>query len=213
MHWRNSHFQLRWFLAGRCHTADEAYRLLLELREERVRALEQANIGRLTAAWWLRSVAWLRWLPWVGARIRLMLMAHATEVPRLTEMVRVAEEELAAIDRLIDEIRPHRVYGHLPDREAHQAAQRAEWRAELEFRAENFLVAEGRIPADQLATMRQHPDFAASIWPHICEISALLQREPRERLGMHLVSKQLTRGPAGWLAPAAAAMDAQGVEP
>jgi hypothetical protein len=180
MHWRNSHFQIRYFLAGRCHTPDEAYRVLCELREERALALENADVSSLKLALRMRWLRWFTWLPVLGALASIERVRLCRELVRIREPVRVAREELAAIETMIAEVQPHRRYAHLPDREAHQAAQRDEWGYELAARAENYLLT-GSLPPDQLATMRQHPDFASQILPRIRFVEQALSAPPGER--------------------------------
>ncbi len=85
-------------------------------------------------------------------------------------MIEVAQEEAVFIRKLIAKIQPLRLYAHLPDREAHQAAQRDEWREELKRRAENMLLSQGCIPWDHMETMRCHPDWHTEIYPHLQRI-------------------------------------------
>ena len=49
MHWRNSNFQIKHFIAGKCHTPDEAYRMLLQQWEDRELAIRTANVSSLRA--------------------------------------------------------------------------------------------------------------------------------------------------------------------
>ena len=45
MHWRNSQFQTIHFIIGKCHTADEAYRMVCQQLEEREQVVTTANIS------------------------------------------------------------------------------------------------------------------------------------------------------------------------
>ena len=81
--------------------------------------------------------------------------------------VQAAQDELATIEKLMDELEPLRKYAHLPLLEASEASQRDEWLGELKRRAENFLVTCGTIPHDHFDTMRLHPDFDKEIAPFI----------------------------------------------
>lgn len=165
---RNHDFQIVYFLLGSCHTADGAYALLCDLREEREMALANADAARLRCeAQGLRAQDAQR-----GSRPdRLEAQAVLLEIERNKAVndrcYAAAEAELAFIERCIAAVQPHRRYSSLPDAQAHEAAQREEWALELAARAENFLLTSGTIPADQLATMRMHPDFAARILPVI----------------------------------------------
>ena len=78
-----------------------------------------------------------------------------------------AEQEIATIQSIMDELEPQRKYGHLPVLEASQAAQREEWLGEFKRRCENFLLSNGTIPEDHLNAMRNHPDFETQIVPHV----------------------------------------------
>lgn len=78
-----------------------------------------------------------------------------------------AEQELATITSIMDELEPQRKYTHLSLLEASQAAQREEWLLEFQQRTENFLLSRGTIPEDHLSAMRNHPDFETQLVPHI----------------------------------------------
>lgn len=166
---RNTHFQIDHFLVGSCFTADGAYSLLCDLREERVDALAQVTVSELrTRAKIARAEAALRS---EDEATRLDAEADLVEIrataDTLQKNIAAARGELAHIDGLIAKLQPHRRFSHLPDAEAHEAAQRDEWRLELANRAENFLLTSGSIPHDHFASMRQHPDFVTGILPVI----------------------------------------------
>jgi hypothetical protein len=88
--------------------------------------------------------------------------------------IAAAEAELAMIHKLQERLQPLRKYAHLPDAEAHEAAQAEEWKLELMYRAENFMLMQGSIPVDQFDTMRMHPAFTTEILPFLNEIRAQL---------------------------------------
>ena len=166
MHWKNSNFQIKHFIAGKCHTPDEAYRMLLQQHEDRDIAI------RNNRAAVLRSEAKM-------AKARHVLQDEAAEewerkeaeadiaeieanLPQGEAVLDQAMKERDYIKSLMDEILPQCVYfGHLEDHEAAQACQQEEWKLELMWRAENFLGSQGMIPHDHLATMRMHPEWAA----------------------------------------------------
>lgn len=147
MHWRNSQFQTIHFIIGACHTADEAWRKAKEQLEEREMALVAQPDGAAIPD---------------DARGR-NTMACLDECKR----------EIDFLKDVIARLEPHRKYRDLPDHEAHQACQREEWALEFKFRAENYLLSAGTIPADQLAAMRVHPDWP-QIQNHINTTRALL---------------------------------------
>lgn len=49
MHWRNSNFQIMAFIVSKCHTPDEAYRQLQQLREDRDVAIRNATASEKRA--------------------------------------------------------------------------------------------------------------------------------------------------------------------
>ena len=134
-----------------CHTADEAYRKLMALKEERELAIENAedNIDQLD----INSVK---------ARVHL-------------DCYDQAKREVEYINLLIDQIQPHRKYRHLPDHEAFQACQEEEWYLQLLFRAQNYLLSQGTIPADELAAMRHHPQWITALYPEINRMVGLIK--------------------------------------
>lgn len=173
MHWRNSSFQVAHFLVGKCHTPDEAYRVLCELREERQLAINNVKATSLrTEAKVLRANEKVYELSSKASAADLLeAQADLADVEAFRESnqacIDEAQRELKFIDTLIDKIQPHRVYKGLPDHEAHQMCQQEEWKQELIWRAQNYIGSQGAIPADQLATMRLHPEWVKSISPAI----------------------------------------------
>lgn len=131
MHWRNSEFQYVHFIFGACHTPLEAHRKCREAIEDREMALHEARNADFST-------------DDVPAR---MTRAHIEQAG--------AEVEFLNRCRLCLEA----AIGFVPTPRDYQENQREEWRKELEFRAENFLLTSGTIPSDHFATMRLHPDF------------------------------------------------------
>jgi hypothetical protein len=172
-HRNNSDFQLRYFIANNCHTADIAWCVLYEQKLDIFTKLE-ATKARLVR----RKAKKLE----IDEKLK-----SASEIDRLNaqadlidwesgegmlEMaIKGAEQELATIESLMAELEPQRKYGHLPVLEASQAAQREEWLLEFKRRTENYLLSIGTIPEDQLNAMRNHPDFEAEIVPHVKQVS------------------------------------------
>lgn len=86
-----------------------------------------------------------------------------------------AKKELQTIKDIMAELEPQRKYAHLPLLEANEAAQRDEWAGEFKNRIENYLATIGTIPEDQLRAMRNHPDFANELLPHITSVVRALE--------------------------------------
>ena len=178
----NSDFQIIHFIAGACHTPDGAYAVLCSQRENREDAIngckavllrDQAKILRAEKI--IQTATDQADILDAQADIVEIEATRATQERNLAGAV----NELELINRLIEGLKPHRKYAALPDPEAFELAQREEWRLELIHRAENHFLTSGGIPASELATMRIHPDFAASILPTMQKMS-LISRDPKE---------------------------------
>lgn len=132
MHWRNSNFQYAYFIFGACHTAIEAHRKCLEAIEDREVALCEAS-----------KAPPIQSGDASGRQARANIEQARSEIKFLNQCRAKLEEHI----------------GRVPTMDDYQSNQREEWRLELEFRAENFLLTAGTVPTDQFATMRLHPDF------------------------------------------------------
>lgn len=180
-HRLNHDFQLRYFLAGSCHTPDAAWTLLYaqkidmesKLKTAKAQAIDR-RIKALEAENLLASSDPIMRLQ--GEKIQAELEASQY----IFDMnVEGAEKELETIVALMEELEPLCKYAHLPILERNEACWREEWALELIRRAENNLLAYGTIPPDQLETMRQHPDFKERIVPKILELTAKVQMQDR----------------------------------
>jgi hypothetical protein len=172
-HRNNTNFQIRYFLAGMCHTPDGAYAVLCDLLEDRELAVKTHRASLLkTEASRLRAK---RLLESDDEIVRLdgeAALAEIESVRALSDSCYAAAlDEVDYIKCCMEELQPLRKYAYLPDAQAHEISQAEEWRLELIHRAENYLVTSGTIPADHLATMRAHPDFHESIAPAIEALS------------------------------------------
>ena len=180
-HRLNHDFQLRYFLAGSCHTPDAAWTLLYsqkidmesKLKTAKAQAIDR-KIKALEAENLLASSDPIMRLQ--GEKIQAELEASQY----IFDMnVEGAEKELETIVALMEELEPLCQYAHLPILERNEACWREEWALELIRRAENNLLAYVTIPPDQLETMRQHPDFKELIVPKILELTAKVQTQDR----------------------------------
>ena len=170
-HRTNSDFQIRHFLAGSCHTADGAWALLYSERialEDKLRHSEAQRLRReakiAKARHKLKSV-----VDYDVLEARADIVEAEADLGTWFMNVEAAKAELATIVALMAEIEPHRKYAHLPFLKANEAAQQEEWKLELMYRAENFLMTSGTIPHDHFARMREHPQFHTDILPHVTE--------------------------------------------
>ena len=175
----NHDFQIAYFLAGACHTPDAAYGLLSDLKEDRENAIKLYEAGDKKRKAALLKINRVLDNPESDEYDRLMAEADLDEINAIkdTEIrnYEAAKSELAFIQKCIDQVNPLRKFAGLPDPEAHEAAQREEWKLHLIHQAENFLLTNGVIPADHFTTMRMHPDFTTEIMPKIGHTQELLQ--------------------------------------
>lgn len=173
---QNHDFQIAYFLAGDCHTPDGAYALLCDLREDRQNALNMVASGQLRER--AKRLRAEKLLASTEEADRLEGQADLSEIDAMAATTRrnieAAKAELATIEKCMEILQPMRLYRHLPDAKAHEAAQRSEWKFELIRRAENFIMTQGTIPADHFNTMRLHPDFKSDILPALANVKALV---------------------------------------
>lgn len=196
-HRTNSDFQLKYFLAGSCHTVDGAWTLLYGQKidmEGKIRFAKVAELRRnakqLAAMEVLRSKNTTE-----AARLNAEADIQEVESEKIVAELnlKAAIDELACINKLMADLEPHRKYAHLSLFEANEACQREEWLEELKTRAENFLVCQGAIPHDQLSTMRSHPDFEIALVPYIKETVQRIQTN-QNGIGMLKQNKNLLIG-------------------
>lgn len=177
-HRSNNNFQLAYFIAGSCYTADAAYIALLNQRDDREQAVATARADARR-----RAAKRLRIAPRLQAEDpaeRLEAQADLLELdamePLTADLLRAAEAELDFINLCIQRVQPLRKYGHLSDAEAAEACQREEFLMEFKNRIENYMITSGQIPANEFASMRQHPDFDRLLLPHITQVQQALMQ-------------------------------------
>ena len=176
-HRKNHNFQIAHFLVGSCHTADAAYALLCDLREERQAAVDNYHVVKLRNE--AKEIEASRLLESKDEADRKLAAADLMELDNARTSSKVlfdaAKDELEFIDECIAKIQPLRKFAHLSDPESHEACQHEEWKFELIERAENSLLMTGTIPPSEFATMRMHPAFQTEILPRINEVNVLLK--------------------------------------
>lgn len=167
MHWRNSQFQTIYFIIGKCHTADEAYRVILQQLEERQQAVDMAKLT--DEEFKLRRMK---------AEEQIKSTNKITKYEGELEMKKIdvdykyfklnfeeAERELAFLEDCKNKLEPFRKYRDIPIHIANQLIQQEEWKHELILRAKEFILTRGTIPEDQLRTLMLHPEFKTGILP------------------------------------------------
>lgn len=180
----NHDFQIVHFLVGSCHTADGAYALLCDLHEDRDNAIKSFEAAKLREQ--ARIVRAKRKIASEDEAEQLEGKADLVEIEALRETTEknlaAAVAERATIELCMQRLEPLRQWSHLSPAQAHQAAQREEWRLELIRRAENHLLTSGQIPPEQFDVMRTHPDFKTSILPALKHIEQCLISKTPEKL-------------------------------
>lgn len=174
---RNNHdFQIAYFIAGSCHTADGAFAILSDLKDDREMALKSYEAGQLKKK--IKILKAEKLLQSDDEIEQLEGQAELAEIGAHEELeqknYKAALTELAFINKCIDRVQPYRKYAHLTDAESHEAAQQEEWKLELINRAENHLLTTGTIPTDHFSTMRMHPEFHTALLPHIEQVRLLM---------------------------------------
>jgi hypothetical protein len=181
MNWRNSNFQILYFIVGSCHTFDEAYRILRQLQEEREQALGASKVSKIKEK--IKILNAKRKLESGDETLRLEGEAELLEIEVSKKVVerciKAAEQELDFINKLIDIIQPYRKYKDYPDEEAHQLCQREEWKLNLIEKARVMLLTSGTISYDHFLTMMRHPDFKTDIYPEIIRITENINNEDK----------------------------------
>ena len=194
-HRNNSDFQLRYFIANNCHTADTAWCLMYEQKLDIQIKLTsvKANLLRRKA----KLVGIQQELESTDLVKQLNAQADLIEWQGgegLLEMAILgAEQEIATIESIMAELEPQRKYAHLPVLEVAKASQREEWLLEFQRRTENFLLSQGTIPEDQLNAMRNHPDFEIKLVPFITEVAQKIATS-RDKMALLTNNRMLING-------------------
>lgn len=172
----NHDFQILYFLIGSCHTADAAYALLCNQRDDRKLAINSSKAEEFKQK--ARLLRANKMLNSDDAAVRLDGQAEIAEIEAFKQTVdnniTGAVAELSFIENCIAKIQPYRKYKHLSDAEAYEACQQEEWKLELIYRAENYLLTTGTIPTDHFSTMRMHPEFNTVLLPTINDMKKLI---------------------------------------
>lgn len=174
----NHDFQIAYFIAGSCQTPDAAYSILCDLKEDRLNAIKSFEASQLREK--AKTMRAERKLLSEDEAERLEGQADIEEMKAMVDTVQrnydAALAELDFINRCMEKLQPLRKFGHLPDAEAHEAAQHDEWKLQLVHTAENHLLSGHAIPADHFATMRMHPSFSSEILPSVDRLAEVLTR-------------------------------------
>tara|TARA_R110000868_G_scaffold219118_3_gene469956 strand:+ start:68 stop:712 length:645 start_codon:yes stop_codon:yes gene_type:complete len=180
-HRNNSDFQLRYFIAGGCHTPDGAWNILYEQMLDIQIKLEHTKAAILRRQAKILDIQEVLDDPKAKPSDKMRAQADMIEWKSgegLTELsLAGAEKEVVTIKALMAELEPHRKYGNLPLLEATEAAQHDEWSGEFKHRIENYLITQGFIPEDQLRAMRSCPSFDNDLLPHIRHVQHAMAQQ------------------------------------
>jgi len=167
LHWRNSQFQTIYFIIGKCHTADEAYRVVLQQLEEREHAVELGKISeeefklkRMKAEEQINSTNKI-----IRYEAELELKKMEIDYKYFKLNFEEAERELEFLKDCKNKLEPFRIFREYPIHIANQLIQQEEWKHELILRAKEFILTRGTLPEDQLRTLMLHPEFKTEILP------------------------------------------------
>jgi HPt (histidine-containing phosphotransfer) domain-containing protein len=152
MNWKHSNHQIAFIVLGNCHTTDEAYRVLCELEEDRVFALESSLAENKRAEAKLELAKTIKNDSTSGSVEVLRSEADELETAARKKLAspcfEAAEAELSYIRTLKERIHLKRKYKHLPDTDAHQICQHEEWVLDVIWKAFNSILSSGFIPVD-----------------------------------------------------------------
>lgn len=186
MHWRNSQFQTIYFIIGKCHTADEAYRVIMQQLEEREQAVELGKISedefKLRRMKTENNIKSSNPITKYEGEIEMKKIDVDYKYYKLN--FEEAEREVLFLRECRDKLEPFRVYRDYPEHIANQLIQQEEWKHELILRAKEFILTRGTIPEDQLRTLTLHPEFKTAILP----ILDLTMKALKEGNGMDILT-------------------------
>lgn len=214
-HRQNSAFQLKFFLAGSCSTADGAYILmygqLVDMRDKvksadaqlkrRQAKLKSAEARHERAKYNLDLIKnngeGSALLADVLQDEADMLEAEADKMEQENGVetwnmnLKAAQQELADIEAIMAELKPQCKYFDEDILIMSERAQEDEWLGELKKRAENFLLTAGTIPHDHFDTMRMHPRFKEELVPHITQLNTKVSGSSMESVMLGLEQPKL----------------------
>lgn len=218
----NSDFQLRYFIAGYCYTADGAFGVLhsLHLAQRQKVAMQEVNawtdeIIQLESEEALRLTADRLEAAKQGddkeeqrqarvAHLRVLAETRTHEILGEGRDIQAQGQraELAAIEELLAEIEPHRRFSHLPPLQAIEASQYGEWLGELVGRGINYALGGILgVPSDHVQAMRAHPAWGepGGIVEHLARARDAFNREPDLAKAMKALPRPdfITEAPLG----------------
>lgn len=167
MHWRNSQFQTIHFIIAKCHTPDEAYRIVLQQLEEREHSFETGIISQ--DEFKLRRIKAENLIKSDDIIVKYEGEIEMKKIDMDYKYFKLnfdeCEREVQFLKECKNKLQPFRKYADYPEHIANQLIQQEEWKHELILRAKEFIILRGTIPEDQLRTLSLHPEFKTVILP------------------------------------------------
>ncbi len=176
-HRQNTNFGLRYFLAGSSFTPDGAWAKMYaqkidqeaKIKHSRGQILDrQADILENQLVLEDPSSTEVQ-------KLRAQAQIYKLESSLYTFEMNLegAKQELAEIQSIMEELEPLCKYRDLPVLERMEAFRREEWELEIKHRAECQILGNRLgLPAEEINTARQHPDFLTKIFPHMLAVGA-----------------------------------------
>ncbi len=168
VHRTNSDFALQHFLAGSCSTPDGAWALLYgqSLALKSNIAHGDTHALRVKAKEVKLASTQSQSSEYYEALAELLEVQANEEI--MQNNISGAKEELATVYSLMAELEPQCKYKDFSVRERLELCRQEEWLGELKRRGENMMLSNVLgISYDHIETMRQHPEFASEILPHL----------------------------------------------
>lgn len=166
MHWKNSDFQILYFIVGKCFTPDEAYRQLLQLKEDRLLAVTEYDAFKIETEAKLEHLKTSKVSdPYEEAKVKAEIIRTTSALKHSENCYKAAIHEIEFIETLISKVNSVRKFKDLPDEEAFQLSQLEEWEYSLIHKAKLSLLSTGSIDPELLGTMMSHPNWKISIQP------------------------------------------------
>lgn len=181
--WKNSNFQIEHFILSDSHSAWEKYRVLEELRLDRMAALKTVRAAQFRQRAKIAAVKEAR------GRAKLEREADLTEMEASLEIVerdiKFAQQEYDFINQYINALRPEleatRIEG-FSDEDMFQTVQQKEWLERLKARAKNEMICTGTLNPETLRVMMSHPQYKDELLPYLKGLREIIASDPLKLL-------------------------------
>lgn len=167
--WKNSNFQIEYFILSDAYSAWEKYRVLEELRLDRKTALKTVKAAHFRQQAKIAAVKEAK-----KGRAKYECEADLAEMEASLEIVErdivFAQQEYDFIIQYINALRPElestRIVG-FTDEDMFQTVQQNEWLERLKSRAKNEMICTGTLNPETLRVMMSHPQYKDELLPYL----------------------------------------------